>query len=1654
MALPILFPIYPDPIPMLYQVSLSLPAIVPSEISLSVGSTASPFIPFLVPNVEFIDNFIKGDIGITDKAMQASTFKNINNPIAQNDEKVLKSFAKVSNFDLPDLNKYKKDGKIKIPKEEISLPKADGSGLKGFEKTVLTSIYESQKPYFIIAKLVIMNIVKIEDIVARVMPLLGVPLSTKSRKPVGNVGESNGKDIGRPKAIGYQNGKEIKVALAKLEKFSKMGSKIKINKDGSAEITKDPISATASVSGPGPSEDANGNKTWEVISTVYSTGVFKPDLEYKYIYIDLPPEKEDPEEIIDLNLGDDDPSNKYKPEKIILGIFRADGTPLDPNEKLKTVGLDSNYNINYVDTNFKRADWITRSPKWQMYNLYPNNQITLAEPVKSIWPFLGSPIFTWERLLGIEKENSKDKPPGDGWKIKKYKKGDKNLINNEEAIEDSPVIVGFDSTETSAHRSFFTDIIKYKMYQKPEVADFAEPPKIHTENSEKDKVASVILDNFNVPAHVENVYLYGQAKASIYKDVNGKKAFPDLMRVSFKPFRFYSADSKSDSKITAYNQTQNIPPGYIWIDPEADYDVKIIRIDPSTNIEFEEGKDEPEIRSNIKSFIKNKARFSISTGEKLNIEIKKNNLPIELSLPNKSFSDIDEYVLENWNYNSKVNLPPENRLENNNQYNISIWSKIPVRKYKNLNDRKVLNRELIGGNKIADFINGTNNLLLVHELINTNGIYYYRKYKWVINTSQILILGLLAVTAPAVLEIMVDTYIINPNAHYKFEINVGDFIENINELLDKAFDIFNKEINIKFTLLSIDYDWSFSIIGILDKIFDLIPGDNDAAAAVRAPIIKILREVKFSYDIKLSDFFPRKVYIPIDDGVQFLNDDFAGTGIGKTKTRIYLESGEVKKWYYIHDRNFTAGTNNDSLPNFGKDKKIIINYDSDPKTNSGADEGDLDIKSSSENIPLYKIRAENTDFPYGKVIDPSKITNDFLTTGELFSTGRYGPGGVENPQEIGVIKRYMLTDLDTESYYIIEGTLVDKKAKEGEVEVETAGSDSGYYRLPHAIGASKVFLSLMVDVATQLLPDMIKTISLFSNPAKFVTEILKEKMGDGFSMFSKESFAAFESAKKEKDKAGTSKKKYKRSVDTNTQNIPSLKIDELGKIGKSATGDKKLSEKSKDVKEIFKNSPISNHVYVDKKGDSKFLLDGVALLPFSIFGKDASFGMDMNFDKIPGGSPMNLIFKESLDKSKLKNIQDFLKPKTKDYKGTGSDGLASVLTSSELNSSKTESIKDKVKSNPNDIIPNTEEDLVKKKTSVESPSTSSANDINNLISESNNILQEPNESVDLEKSQKKLEELENALKKDPTNKSLKDARDKLKNKSKELDETEKLNSQPLLKMLLGFVTLPIKIIGGIIKWLLDFFKGLKNPLTLPSKIVELLSFSWLMKFFTPLGLLELAGIKFDPRKLVEWCAAVHVPNPTPPNTAPKIPDGYNLPTNLPYKDASPVGKFLIPDDHEIIDLNEIISMPHMVKLPIYTAKQYRENCVRPVNLILPTLCLFEKMINGIIDFIWSLLGIEALIPAPHIKLCSDSPNPDLSDLVKIKDDLEKKNNELTKDKNNEAGGGGGGSSNNDVPIGFLYDITLENGDIVKGLNYEQLQKYIKDNEDIGYDFKF
>ena len=897
MALPGLFPIYPDPILLKYQVSLAIPMPpdVTSDISKSLGITSS--YPLLVPNVDMIQAFIKGDIGIADKLTKESLFLNFNHPIAQKDPKVLKSFAKNANFDLPDVEKYKKDGKTKIPKEDVVVPPMDGIGLKGFEKTLLTSIFETQKPYLEIAKLVIGNVAKIEDIIARVMPLAGNPLVTKSLKPIGNNGAGN-----RPKAMGYKNGEEVKAALAKLQALSKNGTNVKVDKDGNVTREKNPSDksgATASVSGPG------SNNNWKIISTVYSTGAFNPKIDYQYIYIDLPPEYKQPEEKSDLDLENDDP---FKPKNIILGIFRKDGTPLNPNQPLKSINVDGNGNIIQENSIYKSADWILQSPKWK----FPSGVYQ--------WPAFGLPTYTWERYFGVEKQNSKTQPsnnsPAPAWELKKYKEGDKNILNKEDAIVGDPVISGFDTPEINEYQSYFTDFVKFKMSQSD------------LEQVDKNTYSKEILDKLNIPAHLENVFLYGQAKSSVYKQVNGGPAYPESMKISFKPFQIYSAEAAADPKLKAYSIENNKTPGMIWIDPESDYETKIIRVDPTTKIGYKEAQGASDVKSTIKSFVKNKATFNISNGILFDVRISKNG-------QNPQFVyNTSSYVLENWNYYKANILSTDNPIiQNENSYSIRITSKTPNSYYLNKSSEEFV----IGSNSAEVVFNGSN---------------------W----------------------------------SYK------EFTKN----------------------------------GIT------------------------------------------RTYISVSEGVKTLGDG----------SKAYVANGFITNWIYLEETYDKL-----TLPPFGKDRTFSINY-----VNVGTS-GYSPVSTSDVNISLYKINVTSSQFPYGKVIDPSNVTNEPLKKSELFSTGKYGSGDSNNPQEIDVIKRYMLTDLDTESYYIIEGVLAEKNTQTGDA-ANAAGGGGGYYRLPHAIGAIKVFISMLVDVFSKLIPAIVKLLKLFSNPASFVTDIIAEKMGE------------------------------------------------------------------------------------------------------------------------------------------------------------------------------------------------------------------------------------------------------------------------------------------------------------------------------------------------------------------------------------------------------------------------------------------------------------------------------------------------------------------------------------------------------------------------------
>ena len=452
----------------------------------------------------------------------------------------------------------------------------------------------------------------------------------------------------------------------------------------------------------------------------------------------------------------------------------------------------------------------------------------------------------------------------------------------------------------------------------------------------------------------------------------------------------------------------------------------------------------------------------------------------------------------------------------------------------------------------------------------------------------------------------------------------------------------------------------------------------------------------------------------------------------------------------------------------------------------------------------------------------------------------------------------------------------------------------------------KVFISILVDIFSKLIPGIVKLLKLFKNPASFVTDIISQKMGDGFSIYSKEAFAAFGAAKNVRD------------------------------VGRP-------SDKVNELKELFRNSPLSNHVFVDKKGRYKFLLDGVAMLPFEIFGIKIPFGMELNLPNT--GKEIKLIFDADLPTSKTQNIQEFLRPGLKQFKGGGSSGVGSPLSVSDLKDSGSsqqlnQNYPGENKGNLNDweIID------IKYSTGeyingidynyiyINQDAENTLNKIDSLLSS------DPTFSGTA--SNLAMELLDSAIEQDPTNAALLNKKKDLKAMLKGMTDI----SQPLLKMLLGLVTLPIKIIAGIIEWIMDFFKSLTNPLTLPAKMAEFLSFSWIMKFFTPTGILDLAGVKFNPSKITEWIGKVNTPG-------------------------------LIPDDFEIADLSEFLSMPFMPKLPTYTAKQLREHPERPFKIFWPFICMIESFINGIIDFIWSILGIEAIIPAPHIKLCNKSKDP-------------------------------------------------------------------------------
>ena len=1454
-----------------------------SEASKSIGLNSSTGL--VLPNTDFIQKFAEGDLGISDSFTKNMIFKVMNGPIASKDEEVFKQFAKQNKIDVSDISKFKKGDKFVMHKDQIKLPDDfNMTGFKAFEKTTFQSIFDTQKPFMEIVGVAIGSVAKAEDVIARVMPFFGDPLTVKSRKPVGNSGAGDS----RPKAIGYQGAAETVDKLQKLNSIQASTTKKDTSKMGGT--SSNPNDVNLNITNQNINTSGFGSQNWKVLSTVYSTGTFEPNVDYTYTYINLPADAKLPD-VPKPDIKDKDPYDNYRPKSLIFGIYNSKGEVVDPNEYLKTIGLKGNNKTEEI-TPYKRADWILRSPKWKL----PEGVIE--------WPSFGTPNYVWEghTLFGGYTTTVSKKSPGSDYSIKRYNAGDKNILTGNPAIPNDPVIQSFDPVESETHKKYYNDLIDIGL-------NGTELTK-----EEKVKTNSDINTRLDIKPQIELTYLYGHTKSSVYKQVNSKQAFPDGMKKSYKPYQIFIPEAAKDTDLVKLANQRGEKPGMIWIDPEADYDMKVIRIDPVTSIEYLDAVGAPEVKTSIRKFVKNRTKFSFSNGATFSLSISKNGADTQ------TFENINDYTFENWNYEN-------NTIKNTNIYDISVWSDLAPSRFNN------------------------------------------NHYAWSVDRPPLKI-------------------VIGTGGSYSTQLQTPDV----------------------YSITKIDGVWYYS-------------------------------STANNYVV---------------NGINFLGD---------TKAAVYTEKGVIKRWYYIYNETFKGPNTGYSLPPFGVERSITINYEKDT------------IDTSDKTIPIWRLKVDDR-YSNSKIIDPTQVTNNFLTTADLFiKEDWYGHGSPDDPQTLGIIKRYALTDLDEESYYIVEGFL--KKNNEFQTDDNGkrlnngrgSGGGGGWYRLPDAIGACGVFIRLLIDIGVKLLPKISNLMALFQNPASFVTDIIIEKLGKNFESLSPEAvstvqkaaqlksqitgqFNGIEDINKQIDSIRIDANKLTNKLINDSSNKSSLERTQTQKIisdiQKKAEENVKKLQKVVDKKQelankitnYYKNSILSDYVYFDEVNLSTiFVLDGAATVPLNVLGKQLNFGMAMNMADVPNKPPLKLIYPDT--KGIFKNVQyliDNLRPTAKNtnqpvdtIKKQEISNLKSPIQSKLSTLDKQPPFKNQT-INPNEDVNKVqikfEDGTVTyiPKDSLQTFVLTNQNkynfiyvteDLAKTISDVDTLLQSGTQQ-DLDLAKGKLEE---AKKNFPNDTTIDDKMKEVEDKNSFLNK----NLQPLLKSILGITTFPIKVIADIIKWMFDFFASITNPMTLASKMKEFLSFEWILKFVTPTGILDIFGVKFNPLILIPYSVAA----------------------------ATVKGEFKV-GANSIADMSKYIKTNISPLLPSYTPDQYKDYLkgVQPVRL-LAIFKMLQKFINSVLDFIWSLFGIEALIKVPHITIVPENVE-DMSpeDIKKVLDGIEPKGatnstpNPITGSNTNVI------DTLNPAVQGFMYEVKLPDGTTKSFLNREDLDLFIEQNKDLNYDFTF
>lgn len=284
-----------------------------------------------VPDIKYLLQFSKGDLGIAD-AIQNSTIMNTVYRSKNINEASIYLQSAGGLVESPE--KFVKNGKFVIPQSALKLdPSKNEAGLKALEKSIIQSIFDSQKPYMDMLAQLSNVLITVEDVIARVLALGG-----KSMKPVTN-----------PRALGYKQNGENKTK----NESSKLTSLTKNSPDANNNSGTNIISNNNSL----PKD-----KHWEVESIVYSTGKYNPNVNYKYEYIDII--KNEP--LITGTVSEPEVFNI--PKTLIIAVFDNEGNIISDSE----INNDS-YNLS----------WLKNSGKWFGNFNYLNDNDTINRDLYS-----------------------------------------------------------------------------------------------------------------------------------------------------------------------------------------------------------------------------------------------------------------------------------------------------------------------------------------------------------------------------------------------------------------------------------------------------------------------------------------------------------------------------------------------------------------------------------------------------------------------------------------------------------------------------------------------------------------------------------------------------------------------------------------------------------------------------------------------------------------------------------------------------------------------------------------------------------------------------------------------------------------------------------------------------------------------------------------------------------------------------------------------------------------------------------------------------------------------------------------------------------------------------------------------------------------------